>query len=72
MPFEVKHLGVNLRNHALRKYCPAQDLADSEKVSPAFGVTGSWGDGTPIGKGFLTYPQSVKFGVTVSAGNIGE
>jgi hypothetical protein len=30
------------------------------------------GDGTPVGNGFLAYPQSVKFGVRVSAGNIGE
>jgi hypothetical protein len=30
------------------------------------------GDGTPIGKGFLPYPGNTKFGVRVSAGNIGE
>jgi hypothetical protein len=30
------------------------------------------GDGTPIGKGFLAYPENMKFGVRVSAGNIGE
>jgi len=29
-------------------------------------------DGTPIGNGFLGYPQNMKFGVRVSSGNIGE
>jgi hypothetical protein len=46
-------------------------LVGSEKVFPAIGKGGK-GDGTPIEKKFLTYPQSVKFGVRVSAGNIGE
>jgi hypothetical protein len=30
------------------------------------------GDGTPIGNGFLAYPEKMRFGVRVSGGNIGE
>jgi len=30
------------------------------------------GDGKPIGNGFLAYPENMKFGVRVSAGNIGR
>ena len=30
------------------------------------------GDGTPVGNGFLAYPENMKFGVRVSAGNVGE
>ena len=30
------------------------------------------GDATPMGNGFLAYPKNMKFGVRVSAGNIGE
>ena len=30
------------------------------------------GDGTPIGNGFLVYPENMRFGVKVSSGNIGE
>jgi len=33
---------------------------------------GSKGDGTSIGNGFLAYSENMKFGVKVSAGNIGE
>jgi hypothetical protein len=40
-----------------KKYCSAQDLGGSEKVSPATGVNGimhgSKRDGTPIANGFL-------------------
>jgi hypothetical protein len=32
----------------------------------------SKGDATPIGNGFLAYPENMKFGVRVFAGNIGE
>ena len=59
-----------------KKYCSAQDLADFEKVSPATGVNGTMDgskrDGTPTGNGFLAYRGDMKFGVRVSAGNIGE
>jgi hypothetical protein len=47
-------------------------LGGFEKVSPALAVDGGKGDGTPIGNGFLAYPENMKFGVRVSAGNIGE
>jgi hypothetical protein len=51
-------------------------LAAFEKLIPTKGISprteGSKGDGTPVGKGFLAYPQNIKFGVRVSAGNIGE
>jgi hypothetical protein len=43
------------------KEYPAQDLAGSERVSPAAGDNAkrddSKGDGTPIGKGFLAYQR---------------
>jgi hypothetical protein len=48
-----------------------EGLVGSEKVFPAIGKGGK-GDGRPIGKGFLAYPQNMKFGVRVSTGQIGE
>lgn len=38
---------------------------------------GSWvrvfsGNGTPLSDGFLAFPESTKFGVKVSTGNVGE
>ena len=35
-------------------------------------MDGSKRDGTPIANGFLAYPEYIKFGVRVSAGQIGE
>ena len=51
-------------------------MAAFEKLIPTKGISprteGSKGDGTPVGEGFLPYPENMKFGVRVSGGNIGE
>jgi hypothetical protein len=75
LPFQTFKLGEP-QIACYRKEYPAQDLAGSERVSPAAGDNAkrddSKGDGTPIGKGFLAYPENIKFGVTVSVGQIEE